>query len=612
MVDEIKKAKVLCIDDTPSVRRLVRRLLEGAYTVLEAEDGLQGIDVSLAQRPDLILVDLHMPYLTGYEVATRLKSLHSQVPVVALTADVTEHVRERALASGCDGYLSKPIDPEDFPNKIAAFLAGERERLEDKRFVEAYPETLVARLEEKVRALTETLAENTRLNRQNRLLLERARRRARRLEAGARVSRNITSILDLDLLLNTTVDLICEEFDLPHAAIYLLSDDEAWAELQAGRLKASSPERIRAGEPSLVGEAIWLGVARKSGEGAPPEVALPLTVGGEVRGALSVQGAENAPLTEEDVTALQAMADQLAVAINNARLLTDLETVHEQLVRTKTFEAIATATGEAIHWVGNKAAPIPASVGRVREDVARYLLIAQAVRRGDGRHGPLLAAAIEQLEARGVDVAVLRAELDAIDPDRLQRLLSVESIFEDLAIVEQSAQAILNIKEDLIGPARQQRVRTFALADLLRETVAEMDLEGVAVTFELASGLPPLRADRLQLQRVFINLIKNAVEAMTAICEPHLRLTTRPAEQRGGVVAEVTDNGVGISKEDLDKIWLAFYTTKGDRGGTGLGLPACAQIVGELGGRITVQSEVGVGTTFSIWLPGANTLRSTR
>ncbi len=65
----------------------------------------------------------------------------------------------------------------------------------------------------------------------------------------------------------------------------------------------------------------------------------------------------------------------------------------------------------------------------------------------------------------------------------------------------------------------------------------------------------------------------------------------------------MTDTGVGIPPEQLDKIWMAFYTTKGDRGGTGLGLPACAQIIGELGGKITVASEVGTGTTFSVALP---------
>ncbi|MEA3309896.1 MAG: response regulator, partial [Chloroflexota bacterium] len=166
------KQVVLCIDDTFSVRLLVRRLLARRYELLEAEDGLAGLDLVATQPPDLILVDLHMPHLNGFEVTTRLKALLPQVPVVALTADVTRNVRERALAAGCDGYLSKPIDPDTFPDKVAAFLDGKREYLEDNTFREAYQRTLVARMEEKVRELTKTLEENRRLNRQNQALLK--------------------------------------------------------------------------------------------------------------------------------------------------------------------------------------------------------------------------------------------------------------------------------------------------------------------------------------------------------------------------------------------------------------------------------------------------------
>ena len=92
-----ERPKILCIDDTPDVCVLVNRLLSHHYDVFEAGDGLQGIDVAVDVQPDLVLLDMHMPDLTGYEVATRLKSLIPQVPIVALTADVTADIRERVL-----------------------------------------------------------------------------------------------------------------------------------------------------------------------------------------------------------------------------------------------------------------------------------------------------------------------------------------------------------------------------------------------------------------------------------------------------------------------------------------------------------------------------------
>ncbi len=621
---------ILCIDDTPSVRQLVRRILSQRYEVLEASEGLQGIDLAAQRRPDLILVDLHMPHLTGYEVATRIKSLLPQTPIIALSADATEYVRERALASGCDGYISKPLDPDQFMEKVEAFLGGEREKLQDERFRTEYQQTLVVRLEEKVRALTQALEENTDLNRQNRELLAKSHRRAQLLEAAARAGRSMTSILNLDLLLDATVEIICKEFDFYYATIFMVDDAGTVAVLQAGGGKDGQQlldlgHSLRVGGKSVVGEAIWLGVpciassATESRANSPTmllpltrsEIALPLLVGGEPIGALDVQHTQEDAFSEDDITALQAVADQLAVAINNARLLADLKAAHAELVHTKTFEAIATATGEAIHWVGNKAAPIPGSIARIREDVARYLVVANAlledlpVGSDDPTYAQMLKLALEQLVSQGVDAAAIRAELQGLPLRRLTKMLSVDSIFEDLRIIEGSARSILNIKEDLIGPARHRNIQDFSIEAHLRETVASMGLPAGVVELTFPEALPLVRADWVQLERVFINLIKNAMEAMVDIAEKHIYITARQAEQPGFMAVDFRDTGTGIPLDKIDKIWVAFYTTKGDRGGTGLGLSACAQIINGLGGKITVQSEMGVGTTFTVLLPVA-------
>ncbi len=623
-----KTPKILCIDDTSEVRTLVHRLLAPGFEVLDAVDGLQGIERAVEIQPDLVLVDMHMPFLTGYEVATRIKSLLPQVPVIAMTADVTSHARERALASGCDGYISKPIDPDQFEDQVRAFLAGQREKLEDDSYRFAYQQMLVARLEEQVRELTKALRKNAELNEQNVRLLKQAQRQARLLETGARVGRSVTSILDLDMLLKSTVDTICGEFGFYYAGIFLIDDAGEWAVLRAGlgepgeRMMAAG-HKLRVGGNSMVGAAAWLCKARIAldvGQEAirfdnpmlpltRSEVALPLFIGGEVVGVLDAQSTQEAAFSEEDINALQMMADQLAVAIRNARLLKALESTHAELVRTKTFEAIATATGEAIHWVGNKAAPIPASIRRISDDFSRYLCMATFLLQQvspelqEHKFARMLLRAGEELTDQGTDLETMRIELDAQPLKRLERTLSVESIFEDLGIIEQSARSILNIKEDLIGPARKYRLEAVAVPELLRETVLTMNIPASILRTEFTPDLPQIWVDRVQLERVLINLVKNAMEAMHEVKEKRLLLAARPAAEAGFVVIDVTDNGCGISSELLDKIWMAFFTTKGDRGGTGLGLPACAQIIGQLGGKITVQSEVGVGTTFSVQVP---------
>jgi len=631
-MDPSTRPRILYIEDNAKSRLLIRRLLSSDYVLFEAADGLQGIEQATEAHPDLILVDLHLPHLTGYEVATRLKSLMPQVPIVALTADVTENVRERALASGCDGYLTKPLDPDEFPAQVEAFLRGERELLLDDRYRQDYQQTLVARLEEKVRALTQALERNAELNEQVVRLLAKAQRQAQLLEAGARVGQSITSILDLDKLLRTTVNVIGEEFDFYYVGVFLVDESGQRVTLRAGRGKAGEAllaqgHSLRVGGSSTVGSAVSQRravIAADAGEGSPyarsvrlpqarSEMALPLMVGEEVIGALAVQSDEEAAFSEDDVTALQAMADQLVVAINNARLLKDLEAAHDELMRTKTFQVIAAATGEAIHWVGNKAAPIPGSVARIAEDIVRYLVAANLLLAEappslqEHKFARLLAQAGQALAGQGRLLGEIEAELKDLPLERLGRMLDAESIFEDLEIIESSARSILNIKEDILGPARERKIEAVSLPELLESTIASMGIPEGAVRTIFARDLRPVQADRTQLGRVFINLIKNAMEAMEEVEDKKLFLWARMADEPGFAVVEVNDNGAGIPADQIDKIWVAFYTTKGDRGGTGLGLPACAQIVEQLGGKILVESEVGLGTTFSVYLPVATT-----
>ena len=118
-------AKVLYIEDNLTNRLLVLRVLTAeGHTVLEAGNGLDGLDIARRERPDLILIDINMPDLDGYEVAARLRALGEpgQVPIVAVTANVLRGDRERSLQAGCDGYIQKPLDVDLVPSQVEAFL----------------------------------------------------------------------------------------------------------------------------------------------------------------------------------------------------------------------------------------------------------------------------------------------------------------------------------------------------------------------------------------------------------------------------------------------------------------------------------------------------------
>lgn len=118
-------ARILVIEDNVANLELVRYLLaHSGYTVLEARDGLQGVMVARRERPDLILCDLQMPHLDGYEVLTQLRADAgcAGCVVVALTAFSMSNDRHRILSAGFDGYLSKPIEPEVFVSQIESYL----------------------------------------------------------------------------------------------------------------------------------------------------------------------------------------------------------------------------------------------------------------------------------------------------------------------------------------------------------------------------------------------------------------------------------------------------------------------------------------------------------
>jgi len=418
---------------------------------------------------------------------------------------------------------------------------------------------------------------NAMLHAENQRLLARTERRARLLEAAARVGRDVTSILDMDELLNRTVDIICDTYGFYYAGVFLVDETGEWAVLRAGRGEAGAAmlaegHKLKVGGHSMIGTAIESGKARIALDvGEEPvhfknphlphtrsEMALPLAIRGQVIGALTVQSVEEAAFSEDDITSLQAMADQLAVAIRNAQLLLELEAAYAELVRTKTYEAIATATIEAIHWIGNKALPISTAISRLRADV-------------------------ERLPA-DTDPALL------------------DSIREDLALIDNSARLIVSVQEHLIGPAREEKPRPVLPHDVVRDAAVAMGIPANAIVYVVTDEPPLGLADTTQLSRAFQYVLQNSLEAMAEKEQPRITVEVGPADEEGFVLVRIADEGPGIPEEELDKIWAAFYTTKGGDH-AGLGLSACLQILKQIDGKIVAANAPGGGAVFDLLIP---------
>ena len=119
------KKKILIIEDNEQNLYLASFLLEqSGYEVVSADDGMKGIEKTKAEKPDLILMDIQLPEMNGYEATKRIKNMPElhHIPIVAVTSYAMVKDREKALAIGCVGYIEKPFDPETFVSEIEKYL----------------------------------------------------------------------------------------------------------------------------------------------------------------------------------------------------------------------------------------------------------------------------------------------------------------------------------------------------------------------------------------------------------------------------------------------------------------------------------------------------------
>jgi two-component system cell cycle response regulator DivK len=124
-IEKGSSPKILVVEDNQDNREMVVKILKfKGYRVIEAADGQEAIEKAKTENPDLILLDIYLPKMDGYEATKRLKADISlrNIPIIALTAHAMKGNMEEILAAGCDGYISKPIDIRELPGHIEHYL----------------------------------------------------------------------------------------------------------------------------------------------------------------------------------------------------------------------------------------------------------------------------------------------------------------------------------------------------------------------------------------------------------------------------------------------------------------------------------------------------------
>jgi signal transduction histidine kinase len=193
----------------------------------------------------------------------------------------------------------------------------------------------------------------------------------------------------------------------------------------------------------------------------------------------------------------------------------------------------------------------------------------------------------------------------------MERKDTADDVKEDLGLVHGEAQRAAGIVKNLLtfarkhAPVKQLSQINGIIEDVLRLRAYEQKVSNIEVIKQFDPKLPQIMIDHFQIRQVFLNLIINAEYFMT---EAHNRGTLTITTKSSDSIVRISfaDDGPGISKENLSRIFSPFFTTKEVGKGTGLGLSICHGIVAEHGGSISARSQLGKGTTFVVELPISN------
>jgi GAF domain-containing protein/HAMP domain-containing protein len=410
-----------------------------------------------------------------------------------------------------------------------------------------------------------------------------AQRRAMQLETAAEVSRAATSVLDPDELVRQAVDLIRERFDLYYAGLFLLDESGRWAMLRAGtggpgRQMLEAGHKLEVGGRSMVGwctanaqARIALDVGEEAVRFDNPllpdtrsEMALPLISRGQVIGALDVQSVEAGAFSDEDIAVLQTMADQIAVAIDNARLFTEaqarlekVQAAHRSYLRESWDEFLPSRETTDYEYVQPGVTPSKDAMRpRVRQVMAQQRTVLSGS--GDGKEEPALAqsALVTPIALRGQVIGALGLqETEGARQWTADEIALVEAVADQMALAIENARLFEEAQRRLREITTLYEASQACLSTSDQKSLLAAIIEAAAQAAGAALGSVML-VDEKKGEYVFGATYGMSEETITAIkAELHI-----PLEE--GLVGAVVTMGQPLVVADVttDSRWIPWET----------------------------------------------------
>ena len=631
---------ILVVDDDADSRTFARVWLQRAgYTVREAENAEAALAAIARRPPDLILLDVRLPDLDGFEVTRRLRldPALSTIPIVMVTALDDLQSKVKGLEAGANDLLTKPAQRSELLVRVRMLLRSKRDQ-------------------------EELLAEKNKT-----ALLY-------------RISRELAGELDLDTILPEVLELTTASIGASRGSIILL--DELGGVLRhifSHQGQAATVSDVVRGGILQKGLAGWV-IQHREGAILPDTdqdprwltvphtdlvtrsaLAMPLIHQDQVAGVLTLTHEEAGRFTPADLDLLSSIAAQAAVALANARLF---DTLKQERARLQAFLAatdnaivatdrkgritlinraaervfgvsLAQATGwpleevlahegvvEAFHNAREASAPVPPSVISLPNGRALFFQIS-SLETGPKSEGGWVAVMQDITHLKELDQ--LKSEFVSIVSHDLRTPLATIHGYADVLLrmvdgdgrecaegIKAQARWMAQLVEELLDlgkiEAGLDSVRVpCQLGSIISEAVDAARFQAqsgtVALAWEVSSLSRPVLGNPVRLRQALDNLISNALKYTPA----GGAVTVRAWEKEDRTVVTVQDNGIGIPREALPRIFEKFYRAplpeKIKAAGTGLGLSIVKAIVEQYQGQVWVESELGRGSTFGFSLP---------
>ncbi len=541
--------KVLIVDDSLDILAFLADdvLPYHGYRAIRAATGKEGLERLASGSPDLLLLDLELPDMSGLDILRRVQEDDSDIPIVLMTAYGSESVAVEAFRLGVRDYIIKPFTTEQV-----------------------------------IEVLERTLTE-TRLRREKAELTRTLQRRVEQLTILSAVGKSVVSLMDIEELLSRIVEAGVYVTKAEEGFLLLVDRESNDLYLRAAKNLGSEQTqgfRLKV-DDSLAGQVVRTGEPkRRGGKGAGRDfkvktgylvkslLHVPLLLRGEVIGVLSVDNqVSDVEFTGEDQYLLSTLADYAAISIENATLyeelrkkMQDLERSQQELIESSKLAAVGTLAAGVAHEFNNLLAAISGhtELGLVSDDVDEIKKALQVV-------------------IQTVDRA------KRITSNLLTFARRREPMME-LADVTEAVETPLELVERDLQKSNIVLVRKF-------------------------SPVPPIVCDSGQLSQVCLNLVTNARDAMlpdggtltVELKQDGHDILVSFADTGSGIPDHILD------KLFQPFVTTKGPLGGGEMAGSGLGLSVSYGIVKGHGGTIEVETELGKGTTFTVRLPVKNT-----